>query len=242
MDSNLLGKLISDISEKMSDDVNNIISQKNNILELDVDSIIENEDNFYDTDDVDQLMLSILNVGQLEPIIVSKQENDELLLLAGHRRLRAHKKLGLKKIIGLVLEKVNKHIENLILIESNTQRIKTTSELAKEINLKIELYTKLGMKRTESLLKLANEYNLSMRTIQRKEQQGQLSDDDLKKLDEGEIKTNDVTKILNDEPLDTIEMSYEEQLLKQVKQIVKKAKKDKINKSDLIDYLIKEDF
>jgi len=246
MDSNILNNIVANLDTTLNKETVEIINQKDDVLALDIDTLLDNQNNFYDTDDIEQLKLSIENVGQLEPIIVSEKTkpNGEIyyLILSGHKRVRAHRELELKTIKAIVLKKLSIHMEDLILIEANQQRIKTPSELAKEINIRIDLYTKLGMKRTPILEKLSKEYNMSVRSIQRKEKQALLDKECKEALDKGELKVNDVNKVLNDESLDTVEISYEEIVKKHAMSIIRKAKKDNISKDDLINVLLEEEF
>lgn len=57
----------------------------------------------YDDADMDLLVASIRRVGIIEPLVVSRAD-DAFTLVAGHRRLEAAKRLGLKSVPAVVLE------------------------------------------------------------------------------------------------------------------------------------------
>lgn len=59
----------------------------------------------YDSEEMEDLMNSIKSNGLLNPITLRREKaTNELLLVAGHRRLNAFKKLGLKKIPATIKE------------------------------------------------------------------------------------------------------------------------------------------
>lgn len=71
-----------------------------------------------DEGDVDELMQSIQNEGLLQPISVCAGENGRYTLLFGHRRLKAHKLLGLKKIQARVVEADDVKLFNVAMMEN----------------------------------------------------------------------------------------------------------------------------
>ena len=73
-------------------------------------------------DDIEKLALSIAKDGVIQPIVVSiKRSTGRYVLVAGERRLRASKKLGLKKIPAVVKQVSSSDLLRLALIE-NIQR------------------------------------------------------------------------------------------------------------------------
>lgn len=75
-------------------DLVNIEDDKNiriNMYKLRMDKIIENENNNYELNDIEQLSDSIEQLGLLQPLLVKKLPNDMYEIVAGHRRYNAIK-------------------------------------------------------------------------------------------------------------------------------------------------------
>src|SRR5512143_1573075 len=76
------------------------------IIELDLAEIHTNPDQprkTFDEEALQELAASIERHGLIQPITVKKLEDGQgYLLVAGERRLRAHEKLGLSRIVALV--------------------------------------------------------------------------------------------------------------------------------------------
>jgi ParB family transcriptional regulator, chromosome partitioning protein len=94
------------------------------IADINVDSIIPNPDQprkTFSEESLNELAESIKRHGLLQPITLKRNENDieKYILVAGERRLRAHKLLGKDKIYSIVLTTGN--IDELTLVE-NIQR------------------------------------------------------------------------------------------------------------------------
>lgn len=81
----------------------------------------------YELTDIDELMVSINQLGLLEPIIVSHKG----YIISGHRRYEACKRLGLTEVDTRVID-VNEEDEELLLVEYNRQRVKNASTILKE--------------------------------------------------------------------------------------------------------------
>lgn len=74
-------------------------------LEVPVDGIKPNPDqprNRFDDDTLEELAASIEEVGVLQPVVVSRDQDGALFLIAGERRWRAAKKAGLTTIPAVV--------------------------------------------------------------------------------------------------------------------------------------------
>jgi len=71
-------------------------------------------------DEIIELANSIKEKGLLQPIVV-KREDEEYIIIAGHRRVEAHKLLGKEKIKARVIEANDENMASLSLIE-NLQR------------------------------------------------------------------------------------------------------------------------
>ncbi|MEM5156987.1 ParB/Srx family N-terminal domain-containing protein, partial [Enterococcus faecalis] len=111
---------------------------------LRMDKIIENENNNYELNDIEQLSDSIEQLGLLQPLLVKKLPNDIYEIVAGHRRYNAIKKL-------VAEGRINKDYEILCkAIEDDEDELITRLKLH-ETNLQ-----------TRSLLKLPEEEKLAI--------------------------------------------------------------------------------
>lgn len=93
----------------------------------------------FDQDSLIGLAESIKGVGIIEPLILQKQD-DEFILIAGERRLRAAKLLGLENIPGIVIDRDIDDTEMMYmaLIENSQREDLNPIELASGIRLLIE--------------------------------------------------------------------------------------------------------
>jgi len=96
---------------------------ENNIVMIDINEIVANpyqpRKEFYE-EKIDELAESIEKVGLIQPLVVRKN-NDGYELIAGERRLRASKKIGLKQI-PVILYDVNDMGSAAISLIENIQR------------------------------------------------------------------------------------------------------------------------
>ena len=75
----------------------------------------------FSSDEIDELSQSIKKSGVLQPILVRKINNGKYELIAGERRWRASKKIGLNKIPAIIKEMDDQEVIVVSLIE-NIQR------------------------------------------------------------------------------------------------------------------------
>lgn len=120
-----LGELLGEIeSAYSSSNSTNNINLNNNIIELDTNLIKPNPKQprtFFNDEKLKELSLSILEHGLLQPISVIEDGKGSYILIAGERRLRAHKLAKLSTIKSIVLDIDNFKLRELALIE-NIQR------------------------------------------------------------------------------------------------------------------------
>lgn len=119
------------------------------ILEIDIEKIYARDNQprkSFDDESIDDLAKSIEKYGLLNPIVVRKK-NDKYEIVAGERRYRAVKKLGLKTIDAIIKDYEEKDVEVLSLIE-NIQRE----------DLKV-------LEEANAYKKLSTEYNLTQEEI-----------------------------------------------------------------------------
>lgn len=116
-----LGAILSEVNQAYE---NNLSDNSELVVELDVDNIKTNpyqpRKRFSD-ESVSELSQSIAEHGLLQPVLVYEDENDDYVLIAGERRLRASKLAGLKTIKAIVVEIDINKLREIALIE-NIQR------------------------------------------------------------------------------------------------------------------------
>jgi ParB family chromosome partitioning protein len=132
---------------------------KSSINEINIDEISVNpfqpRSNFNNTS-LQELSISIKNIGIIQPITVRKIENNNYQLISGERRLRACKELGLKNIPAYVREANDQDSLEMALVENIHRQDLDAIEIAisyqrliEEINLtQEELSDKIGKNRT----------------------------------------------------------------------------------------------
>lgn len=132
---------------------------KSSVNEINIDEISVNpfqpRSNFNNTS-LQELSISIKNIGIIQPITVRKIENNNYQLISGERRLRACKELGLKNIPAFVREANDQDSLEMALVENIHRQDLDAIEIAisyqrliEEINLtQEELSDKIGKNRT----------------------------------------------------------------------------------------------
>ena len=99
-------------------------SQQSDFLQVPVDRIEPNPDQpraRFEEEGLEELANSIAEVGILQPVVVSRGENDRYHLIAGERRWRAARRAGLQTIPAVVRETVGASTLVEALVE-NVQR------------------------------------------------------------------------------------------------------------------------
>ena len=115
-----LGELLGEIETAYE---SNNISEKNEVLEIDVENIEPNPyqpRKIFNDEKIKELSSSIEKNGLLQPIIVTRN-GGSYLLVAGERRLRASKLAKIPTIKSIVVDVENKELRELALVE-NIQR------------------------------------------------------------------------------------------------------------------------
>ncbi len=116
-----LGELLGEVESAYE---NSSETKKTGILEIDVSLIKANPNQprkIFDEVKLKELSSSIVEHGLLQPITVIENENGEYTLVAGERRLRAHKLAKIKKIKAISTKIEELKLRELALIE-NIQR------------------------------------------------------------------------------------------------------------------------
>jgi ParB family transcriptional regulator, chromosome partitioning protein len=144
-----LGDILSEVEEAYEKDLSDIDSfelesQGARVEELDVDRISENPfqpRKHFDEQALKELSQSILEHGLLQPIVVIEKE-DGYLLIAGERRLRAHKLAKLTNIKAIIADADIDEIRlrELALIENIQRENLNAIELANSYAELIEVH------------------------------------------------------------------------------------------------------
>lgn len=116
-----LGELLGEVESAYENSTGN---SKTGVRKLDVLSIKANPNQprkIFDEEKLYELSESIKEHGLLQPIIVVENEDDTFTLIAGERRLRAHKLAKIDKIKAIIVDADELKLRELALIE-NIQR------------------------------------------------------------------------------------------------------------------------
>lgn len=116
-----LGELLGEVETAYG---NSNTNSNNGSIELDVNLVLPNPNQprkIFDEDKLRELSESIVAHGLLQPITVIEDDNNDYILIAGERRLRAHKLAGLETIKANIIEIEDFKLRELALIE-NIQR------------------------------------------------------------------------------------------------------------------------
>ncbi|MGL4850247.1 MAG: ParB/RepB/Spo0J family partition protein [Clostridium sp.] len=160
-----LGALIPEEVEKK----NTVVESKKDSMMISLNKIkayAEQPRKFFDNENIAELAESIKNHGIIQPILLRKEKSG-YVIVAGERRFRAAKMIGLKEVPAIVRELTEKEVLEISLIE-NIQREDLNpieeaiayKKLIKEFNLtQQELSSRIGKSRvaitnTMRLLKL----------------------------------------------------------------------------------------
>ena len=132
MKTQKLGRGLDALLGEMDEAYENEGSQRDSVLEISVKEIRPNPyqpRKSFDEEALSELAESIKNDGLLQPIVVT-EDIDGYILIAGERRLRAHKLAKIKEIRAIVLNSDDQKMRQFALIE-NIQREQLNSvELA----------------------------------------------------------------------------------------------------------------
>ena len=119
-----LGELLGEVETAYSNSNSKNNLNSNSILELDINLVKPNPNQprkIFDEDKLRELSESIVEHGLLQPITVIEDGKGSYILIAGERRLRAHKLAKLDSIKSIVVDIEDFKLRELALIE-NIQR------------------------------------------------------------------------------------------------------------------------
>ncbi|MFT5874509.1 MAG: ParB family chromosome partitioning protein [Clostridium sp.] len=104
------------IPEEIVEDSSSVLKISMNLIKANIDQPRKN----FDPEKISELAQSIKEHGVIQPIIVNKQE-DIYIVVAGERRFRAAKSIGLAEIPAIIMNIDNREVLEISLIE-NIQR------------------------------------------------------------------------------------------------------------------------
>ena len=116
-----LGELLGEVESAYE---NSTRSNKSGVFKIEVTAIKANPNQprkIFDEEKLNDLSESIKEHGLLQPIIVIENEDSTYTLVAGERRLRAHKLANIEKIKAIIIDTDEFKLRELALIE-NIQR------------------------------------------------------------------------------------------------------------------------
>ncbi len=126
---------INELNSKIENTNENTVGR---IVEVDVNKIKVNDNNFYDENfEINELAESMKEVGQLEALLIT----EDYILLSGHRRLNALKHAGINKAKCIFKDSSEKDL--IALVEANRHRKKTREEEKREMEIVRDYYLDL---------------------------------------------------------------------------------------------------
>ncbi len=183
---------INKISNNAADDsfLSLMGSNTKGITELPIENIVDTKNQPFkvlNDERMDILVQDIKINGVLEPIIV-KPEGNKYRILAGHRRTYASKLAG-KTTIPCIIMNVNPGTEKIIITNTNFSQRNgfSPSELAKGYKMQLEGYKELGVHPVRSTSQIAEDNNVSRRTVQYYLKLNNLNLDLLELVDNGTV-------------------------------------------------------
>lgn len=193
-----LGEILGEVKEAYE---NNMYDANQSVIEIPLSEIAPNPyqpRKQFKQESLDELADSIKQYGLLQPILVYKEDN-HYVLIAGERRLRASKILGLEKIKAILAEIDLNQLREVALIENIQREDLNPIDLANAYNELIKVYhltheevaqrvqkSRSQISNTLRLLELCNEAQDAL--VQEKITQGHakvmigLSDEEQKKI------------------------------------------------------------
>lgn len=139
-----LGAILEEVGQAYESEMGSSYSEGERVLDIDVDDISPNPyqpRKTFDPEALQELSDSIVRHGLLQPIVVIEKD-DGYLLVAGERRLRAHKLAGLENIKCVVadVDIDESRLRELALIENIQRENLNAMELAHSYDELIKVY------------------------------------------------------------------------------------------------------
>jgi ParB family chromosome partitioning protein len=165
-----LGAILDEVGQAYSSEIGSDENFREHIREIELEDITPNPyqpRKEFDEESLRELSKSIERHGLLQPIVVIDKGDDEYLLVAGERRLRAHKLLGLKTVKAIIADVDIDEIKlrELSLIENIQRENLNAIELAYSYNELIKVYEITHDKLSEVLNKSRSQITNTLRLL-----------------------------------------------------------------------------
>jgi len=215
-----LGAIFDDVEDAYSRDLN---SAQDLVRDIDVSRISPNPyqpRKYFNEKAIKELGESIKKHGLLQPIIVVEKD-DDYMLLAGERRLRASKEAGLETIRAIVADIESENLRELALIENIQREDLNPIELAIAYKELIEEYSITQEGLSEIIKKSRTQITNTLRLLVLKEKtknlliQGELSQGHAKVL--VGLQSDDEETVVNTILGQKLSVRETEQLVKKLK-------------------------
>lgn len=118
-------------------------AKNDGISEIDINKISPNPNQprkHFDEEALQELASSIKLHGVIQPIVVNKANNDEYMIIAGERRWRASKMIGLEKVPVVIKNYTEKQVKEISIIENLQREDLNPIEAARAIKQLMEEY------------------------------------------------------------------------------------------------------
>lgn len=214
------------------------------VVKIPMEKITRREDQprkTFDAKALEGLSQSIDQYGLLNPIVLRKNGN-KYEIIAGERRFRASKLLGLTEIDAIIKNVDNKDIDILSIVE-NVQREDLTA--LEEANAYNELIKNYGLKQDEIAKTVGKSRSYIANTLRLLK----LDENSKRELEEGNITSSQARTLLSIKDKDERSKSLDDFKNKKTnirnvenKNKKKRIKEDKINDEDRLDKILFEDF
>jgi ParB family chromosome partitioning protein len=165
-----LGAILDEVGQAYSNEIDTEEEFREHIRDIELEYITPNPyqpRKGFDDESLRELSMSIKRHGLLQPIVVIEKGEDEYLLVAGERRLRAHKLAGLKTIKSLIadVDIDEGRLRELALIENIQRENLNAIELAQSYNELIKVYSITHDKLSEIVNKSRSQITNTLRLL-----------------------------------------------------------------------------
>ena len=145
--------------------------------------------------DVEDLVEGFQAVGQLHPILVVQQDDGTYDVYAGHRRVRAARKLKWKTIAAVLHDGDGDTADEKAIYENLSRRDLTFKQQAREVARLKEIHIALGHPRARFTEALSAATGMSKRKVQRLARLGKAEEEVLDAVDAGKLKVHEAEKL-----------------------------------------------
>ncbi len=215
---------------------------KARVMRIDIKKIKPNptNDEIYTSTDLSTLKQSLERNGQLEPIVINKQN----LIISGHRRYFSAVQLGWKEIEVRVADYEN---ETIALIEHNQTRMKSATDIQNEFRILEQEYRKelggqgkrtdlKGEKRFNIYVEIANKTGVGLSKLKQIQSIHNYEPELLEKIDSGELSVSGAYKIVQEKYINKLKKDKNQDDLQKSK-LKKFLEKEQIDIGNLIETL-----